>query len=230
MKLKKTLAGASLLTLSTLALTSCGNNRNTNIPYGNLNLDANVAEALNGELSMSTRTYYNKLRTSGNTIVENKIKEALYNKEYKTLNALFYDQELTNEQKNLLIPTKGENKLFELNGTELSDEGDDNLTYIKKNLNKYITSQLSQAIYSTNSAKTSSELKDDERIKKLDAFISSKARIGMDFTKDDLAYTMPTDDSDLVSFDNIKSDTFKKLVSEYLFQIGALYQPENLKR
>ena len=227
MKLKKVIFGASLLGLSTFALTSCSSERNTSIPVGDLDLNATVATALNNSLTLTNKNYYNKLRYSGNTLVENKIREALYNKEYKTLTALFYGEALTDEQKNLLIPTKNGEKLFSLEGTELSEVGDDNLTYIKKNLYNSINKQLSSLILGSTSAKTIKEYKQDDLDKKINSFITARARINQKFEASDLTYTLPTDKSDLVSFDHITDDCFKQIISGYLLTEAASLSAQN---
>ncbi len=227
MKLKKIIFGASLVGLSTFALTSCSSERNTSVPVGDLDLNATVATALNNSLTLNNKNYYNKLRYSGNTLVENKIREALYNKEYKTLTALFYGETLTEEQKNLLIPTKDGEKLFTLEGTELSEVGDDNLTYIKKNLYKSINKQLSSLILGSTSAETIKNYKQDDLDKKYNSFITARARINQTFTKADLTYTLPTDKSDLVSFDHVTDECFKKIVSGYLLTEAANLSAQN---
>ena len=65
MKLKKIIFGASLVGLSTFALTSCSSERNTSVPVGDLDLNATVATALNNSLTLNNKNYYNKLRYSG---------------------------------------------------------------------------------------------------------------------------------------------------------------------
>ena len=227
MKLKKKIFSASLLGMSILGLASCGEARNTTIPYGDLDLNSTIATARDGALTLTTKDYYNRLRYNGNSLVENKIKEALYYKEYNTLKALFYGEELTEEQKNLLIPTKNGEKLFSLDGTELSDNGDNNLTYIKKNLYKKINNQLSNLVYGLSSAESIKALKQKELDKKINTFITARARINQTFTESDLSYTLPTDKSDLISFDHITDDCFKKIISGYLLTEASYLSAQN---
>lgn len=228
MKIKRLFAGASLLTLSALALTSCSDSRNVSVPTGDLDLDGIVATALNGKYSLKTSDYYNQLRYSGNNIVTNKIKEALYNKEYKALEAMFYDQALTDEQKNLLIPTKNEEKLFKLDEKTLSDDANEtNFEYIKRLLVEKVNSNISSQVYSSTSAEAVDELKDKDKEEKIKKFIVNKARNNMTFTASDLTYTMPTDDSDIIRFNHIKDDAFKDLVKTVLLSEAEKLSAQN---
>lgn len=231
MKFKKLLTSASLLSVGTFAafsLTSCSDSRNVTVPTSDINLDSVVATALDGKLKLTAKDYYNQLRYSGTNIVNNKIKEALYNKEFKTVNALFYDEALTDEQKNLIIPTKNEEKLFSLTDTNLSDvDGEDNLTYIKKNLVNKITKNIVSQIYGTSSAKAIKKIKDKDKTEKMKKFIVSKARTGMNFTESDLSYTLATDGSDNIILDHIKDDKFKRLVKSYLLTEAETLASQN---
>ncbi len=227
MKLKKTIFGASLIGLSVFTLASCSSSRNTATPTGGLDLDSTVATACNGTLSLSTKNFYNRLRYTGNTIVDSKIKEALYNKEYKALTALFYGDELSEEQKNLLIPTKNGEKLFALDGHELSEEGDDNFTYIKKNLEKSINNSLVTAIYGSSVGEKIKSFTSEDLDKKINTYITSKARVNQTFTKADLAITYNNDRADSVSLDNYKADCFKSAVKSLLLTEAANLSAQN---
>ena len=239
MKLKRILGLASLAAASALVLASCGDDDsssiNSSVPYGTLDLDATVATALNGELKLNNKTYYNKLRASGASIVTNKIKKAIFSKELDLVKKILVTSSqsgLTEDEKNMLIPTKNNEKLFSLDGHELSlDSSVSNYEYIRNQLIKAFNSALSNAIYSISSYESLEDYEANEIQTKINKFITEKARIGQTYTASDLTYQEPTDDSDVPVFDHLLDGTFDDLLedtyivqAQYIAAQNALYQ------
>lgn len=232
MKIKKVLLGATLTALTALTLASCGSNtRNTNTPTGNLDMSSVYATALDGELSMSTEMYYNRLRFNSTTLVTNKIKEALYYEEYQTYKAVFENADytkLTSAQQAMLVPTKDGVALFELGGHDLSDDSTvTNYDYIRNELRKTVMSSVSTSIYGTSDYETLDDYESDEILTKQKTFITARARIGQTFTISDLAYEESSDNLHTVVIKNIDSDVFEKMVDDVLLTQASYLSAQN---
>ena len=232
---KKLLSFIPMAGLAAIALVSCGSDtRNSQTPYGSLDstLDSTVATA--GDYKMSKGLYYNRLRYSASTLVTNQIKNALYANEIKAIENLFkansIDQ-LTEDTKKLLVPTKNDTKLFELTGNELvapeyANLGDTtNYDVIKRNLMNKVNAALSSAIFSTQASDSIKKKTDYELEKAIKTYIVSQSRNGITVTASDLAYTFADNKNkfNIISFTNITSDALAPVVKSTL-----LSEAENL--
>ena len=216
MKIRKILLGSTITALAALTLASCGSStRNTSTPTGNLDMSSVYATALDGELSMSTEMYYNRLRYNSNTLVTNKIKEALYYEEYETYKAVFKNADyskLTSAQQAMLVPTKNGTALFTLGGNDLSDDASvTNYDYIRNELRKTVMSSIATSIYGTSNYETLDDYDSDEILTKQNTFITARARIGQTFTISDLAYEESNDDLHTVIIKNIDSEVYETI-------------------
>ena len=237
------LAGASGLMVFTLA--SCGGEtRNTSVPYGEnnkYNSDTVLATATNDvtneTMKMTQKQFYSRLRYSANNTVTHNIKKAIYNKEYKAvLEVLTHPSlsDVSNETKELLTLSKDGNALYSLTETTLDYTGTlNNYEFIRRNLVTSVSSSLSTSIFSASSAKKVDEIEAKDIEKYYTKYIETQARRGVTITKADLAYTQPTDDTDVIVFTNFTSivTNYTTLVENYILNQAeklaaknALYQ------
>lgn len=228
--MKKTLKSLLLLGsagLSALALASCnGEIRNNTTPYDKYNqTDVYVAKATNDQgddFKMSLADFYSRLRFSGYNTVLQSIKSQVYKDEYAAVKETLVKENLndvSDSTKKLLTLTKGETSLYSLEETTLDYTNKvNNYSYIRNQMVKAITESLSSAIFSTSSAEVIKSYTDEELETYYTKFIESKARVGVTITKADLAFTYPTDDSDLIQFTNFTAliDSHDDLVYTYV--------------
>ena len=240
--MKKKLFGfAALLALAGVTLASCGQStENYTTPTGNLNFDDVIATSSFGDntFEMKNGVYYNKLRYNGSTLVTNKIKEYLYEKELKAVKNLFTSNtvaDLTQETKDLIIPTKNDEKLFTLEGDELVTESyrkigiTDNYGVIKHTLVQSINASLSTAIYSTQDSESIKNKMDSDRDKAVNSFIVSNERKGITLTSTNLNFDYPADEDDfnVISFRNIKEAVLADIVNPYLLTEAEKLSAQN---
>ena len=202
MKIKKFVLGASLSALTAITLASCSSStRNTVTPYGNLNLNATVATANDGKLSLNLKTYYNSLKYSGYDVITDNIKKSFYQNEYNALYALFKYESLSSAKSNNVtdsvlnaliytddVTTNGytaQGQLFELTEDKYKD--------LREDLLETINSDLSSKIYGVTDYTSLVKLTDSEINEKVTSFIDSMALIGITITESDISYKLPTD-------------------------------------
>ena len=235
MKNSKKLLTALFATGSILTLASCGGStKNSTTPLGSLDMNKVVATAnpsADVSLEIKNNVYYSRLRSAANDVVTRKIKQALYIKEYNALKALWNSTSLNNlseDVKNIITPNITNedgttSKLFELTGSDL-DDTKTNYEYIYNEFNKTINNALANQVFSTASYKTIKGYTQEELDKKLNTFIVAQARVGVTFTKADLAYT-GNEDEDTITFNTAHQENtpFSSLIEVQLIQ-----QAENL--
>ena len=240
---KKYIGFAALIAMAGITLASCGQSstKNSSTPTGNLNLNSVVATA-NNDYSIKNDLYYNRLRYNGNTIVNNKIREALYKDELDAITELFNSNDVTGlseKTKNLLIPTKGNKKLFTLEGNELVSDAyerlgvTNNYGVLKTNLINSINGTISTSLFSTQDSDSIKTKDIDEINKSVTKYISSSARKGNIYTAADFDFTYPNDNSyfKIISFEKLHDNALSALVNpvllneaEKLSAQNALYQ------
>lgn len=227
------LVGATGLMVTTLA--SCGETRNSSVPYGTnnkYNSDTVIATATNdvtnSEMKMTQSQFYSRLRYSAASTVQNEIKKAVYKNEYDAVIDVLTHENLNDVKdstKTLLTLSKNNVKLYDLSETTLDYTNKvNNYTYIRNKLVKSISSSLSSQIFSSTSAKAIKEKKSEEIEKSYTKFIESMSRRGITITKEDLAFTQPTDESDVIVFTN-----FNKLVTDYILVVDSTILSESEK-
>ena len=240
MKIKKIFLTASLLTLGAVTLASCSSSktkRNTVTPYGNLNLDETLATA--GDLKMTVGQYYDQLRKSGYNVVTNAITKELFKDEIEVTTALFNNETRTDFINNLskeklaLLECTDESgdskheqdKLYDL----VSDTTEANEKYLelKKKLVKTVHQSLSNAIYSTSSAKDFAKMKDEDKTKAIAKYIDTVAKDGIFITASDIEEpSIPTDtsyftkDDDTVEFSQATLAKLQDKINDILLTQG----------
>ena len=233
----KSLLLAGTTGLMVLGLASCGSEtRNSSVPYGQnnkYNSDTVIATATNDitneTMKMTQGQFYSRLRYSGNTVVQNSIKKAIYNKEYNAIVDLLLHENLadaSSETKTLLTLTKNNESLYNLSETTLDYTGNlSNYNFIRRNIINSISSSLSSSLFSATSAEKIEEMEADKIEQAYTKFTVNQARKGIYITKADLAYTLPTDETDVIVFTN-----FKKIVEDYrpLVESYIITQAEKL--
>lgn len=232
--MKKTLKSLLLLgsvSLVTLTLASCnGEQRNTTTPYGDKynSSDVYVAKATNDkgeDFQMSLADFYSRLRFSGYNTVAQSIKLQLCKDEFAAVKETLVKENLADVSeatKKLLTLSKGDTALYSLDETTLDyTKTLNNYAFIRKSMVDSVTESLSSAVFSSSSAKVIKGYTADELEKYYTKFIESKARVGVTITKEDLAFTYPTDDSDLITFTNFSSliDNHEDLVKSYVISL-----------
>ena len=222
------LAGSTGLMVLTLA--SCGgDSRNSSIPYGEnnkYNSDTVIATATNDitneAMKMTQGQFYSRLRYSANSVVQNNIKKAIYNKEYNAIVDLLLHENLAdvaNDTKELLTLTKNGESLYNLSETTLDYTGNlSNYNYIRRTIINSISSSLSSSLFSASSAEKIEEMEADDIETYYTKFIEAQSRKGIYITKADLAYTLPTDETDVIVFTNFKNivENYRALVEGYI--------------
>ena len=241
-KVFKSLLLAGTTGLLALGLASCSNQdtRNSSIPYGEnskYNSDTVIATATNDitneEMSMTMSRFYSKLRYSGYTIVNNNIRKAIYNKEYNAILDMIMHETLDGvdaKTKELLTLKKDDKALYDLSATTLDYTGKlNNYQYIRKEIVNGISSLLSSAIFSATSAEKVAEIEDEDIERYYTKFIENQARQGITITKSELAFTQPTDDSDVIAFTNFQSlvENHKVLLDSYIISQAEKLSAKN---
>ena len=230
--------------LVSLTLASCGGStRNTTTPYAGIynSNDIYVATATNDkgdDLKMSLSQFYSRLRYSAYNTVFQSIKTKVYEAEYKAVKEVLTTENLANvseDTKKLLTLTKNGASLYELSETTLDySKKLNNYEYIRKQMVDAVTSSLSSLVFTSSSSKAIEAYEDDELEEYYTKFIEARARVGVNVTKADLAFTYAADDTDdLITFTNFKDlvNNHEDLLKTYLIAqaeklagANALYQ------
>ncbi len=235
MKLKKIYLGA-LAIATGLALSSCGGEseaRNTQTPTGSLDLNATVATAYNGKLSMTNDQFYTQLRYKSYDVFNSALKSSIYSKDLEVIKTMINTPSsnfstLSNEIKEALSYSYTENdSTVTINLTEKKYK------YLRSNLLEKINSTLASNIYGTSSI-SSLKSKSDKDLNKLKAqYIDSMARKGIlvDSNKLDFIYIDENNssiDSDLLSKSVPYFTNYKYLVDLGVLDSTLLTQAETL--
>jgi hypothetical protein len=162
------LAGSTGIMVLTLA--SCGgDSRNSSIPYGEnkkYNSDTVIPTATNDITNEAMKTtqgqFYSRLRYSSNSVVQNNIKKAIYNKEYNaSVDLLLHENlaDVANDTKEFLTLTKNGESLYNISETTLDYTGNlSNYNYIRRNIINSISSSVSSSLFSASSAEKIEEM------------------------------------------------------------------------
>nr|MCR5232099.1 hypothetical protein [Acholeplasmatales bacterium] len=218
------------VSLVSLTLASCnGTTRNSQTPYAGVynNKDVVVATATNDkgdDFSMSLSQFYSRLRNSGYNTVLTSIKGQIYKNEYEAVKEVLLTEDVNSvseKTKNLLTLTKTDTNeaLYNLNETTLDyTKALNNYSYIRKQMVNAITTSLSSLIFSNSSASAIEAYTDEELETYFTKFVEGRARVGITITKENLAFTYPTDDTDLIIFTNFKDliENHEDLVKTYI--------------
>ncbi len=220
------------LTISTLV--SCGSEttaRNTVTPYSSFadKLSDKVAEANNGEYSMTFEQYYAKLKYNSYDLLTTKIQNVIYEKEFNALTGVYKNATLEafkNDSK------YGDASLEYLKFTDSEDEDEaDKLLYeitdekyneIRNKLLLKINSNLSSVIFSSSSAKAILKYTEAEAAQKEAKMVDNMAQIAIDINpKTDIKFVsygmsgyLFDEDDDVLQFDQITLDKFETKVNE----------------
>ena len=238
---KKIFALTPVLAFAGLALAGCSSStRNSTTPYGDLDLNAEVAKATVGDSTyvLNNGLYYNRLRFSGNTLVTNQIKKALYAKELAAVNEVLKTESLdkvSDATKALLIPTKNNKKLFELDNDELLTEAfellgvTNNYGVIRQTLLNTLNQNLSSYVFSATSSKEIAKKTESEKAKLIKTYIINQARKGINLKDTDLEYDLADDDNkfDIISFKNITSDALAPVLSDLMLKQAETLSSQN---
>lgn len=224
MKLKKIYLGALAITLG-LALTSCGGEseaRNTQTPTGSLDLNATIATAYNGKLSMSNDQFYTQLRYKSYDVFNSALKASIYSNDLEVIKTMLNTPSssfstLSNEVKDALSYSYTENdSTLTVNVTE------EKYKVLRSNLLEKIHTALSSSIYGTSSL-SSLKSKSDKDLTKLKAqYVDSMARKGITVDSSKLDFVYPDDNTSSVDPDLLSKNVAYFTNYKYLVDLGVL--------
>lgn len=224
MKLKKIYLGA-LAIATGLALTSCGGDseaRNTQTPTGSLDLNATIATAYNGNLSITNDQFYTQLRYKSYDVFNSALKSSIYSDDLEVIKKMLNTPSssystLSNEVKEALSYSYTENdSTLTVNLTEAKYK------MLRSNLLEKINSALSSNIYGTTSI-SSLKSKSDKDLNKLKAqYVDSMARKGITVDSSKLNFVYPEDNASAVDSDLLSKSVPYFTNYKYLLDLGVL--------
>ena len=257
MKLKRFGLVASLGIMG-VALASCNSKSssyNSKTPYGNINLDETVATAKDSAndktFTLKNDIYYNQLRYKGYDLVTSKITKIMYKNEIEVLNKVFenksyndFNTSTTKALQDLLVLTKDNERLYELNGTDLLTEYDNttyqdgldsieiknNYDFIRRDLIEKINTSISNSVLGSSDSKTIEDKKAKDINTSIIKFIADQKTKGNTFTLENLSYKLAKElnsDRNLISFDNIHDELFKDIVNDVILTQAGYLQAQN---
>lgn len=198
-----------------LTVTSCSkkSTRNTVVPYGDLNLDAVIAESADKDIKLTNKDLYTRLRAEGYSIFLNEIKKAAYSNELAAIEALINSSsidELSNDElKNLS---------FKPDTAITADE----YTELKADYKEAISNSILSSIFSSNSTYTVNSMTDKEVKIAISKYIESMARDGYTITAENIKYSDSDNDDTLeLNLALIPSDIINKLLLSHAENLYA---------
>lgn len=160
-----------LVLMLTLTLASCKQKteRNTVVPYGDLNLSSVIAQSTDKNIDLTLETYYSRLRAKGYDLAIEKIKTVLYQNEIAAITNLIHADSVT------ALSSQDRKTLSYEPDTEIDSVRFEEL---KKIYTEEISVSLANSIYSTSNADTFASKTEEEKALGITKYIESMARKG----------------------------------------------------
>ena len=204
-----------------LALVSCKDKdtRNTVTPYGTLDLNATIATANNDAYKLTTKTFYDRLRTKSFDLFIKELKYDLFSTEIEVITKLINGSELTNDDKKALSFTgKAE---------------DIDTTYLKNKYTRLIQNSLASSAYGTYSLSTYNLKTADALELAVAKYVQTLNNKGYSVTADQIT---PVINKELgtvgVDFTKLSAEIVKEQVltqAQYLYSEKELYKIADLE-
>ena len=178
--LKKLFLAIVTLTLA-FTLAACKDDeepvvRNQQVPYAQLALDSVVAQS--GNIKLTTKDYYNRLRAKSYDTFIKVLKDQLYANEIDAIKAILKStgsNDLTSAQKLALS----------INGSETID-----YDYLKDKYHVALSTSLASAVFSTSSSSTFLNNSDESIANKKDKYVLAQARQGFSIAASQISYSI----------------------------------------
>ena len=205
MKRFKKLLFVALTLIFVLTIASCKqkSTRNTVVPYGNLDLDAVVAES-SKDITLTTNTYYSRLRTKGYDIFLEEIKKNLYEDEINAITKLVNSSslnDLTTEERKVL--SYEEDKEID---TVRYDE-------LKEIFISELSASILNSIFSSTDAYTINSKTSKEKETSIIKYVESLQRTGKTITEENISYSDIDEDGTMdMNLEKIPGEVLASLI------------------
>ncbi len=205
MKRFKRFLFVALTLIFVLTIASCKqkSTRNTVVPYGNLDLDAVVAES-SKDITLTTNTYYSRLRAKGYDIFLEEIKKNLYEDEINAITKLVSSSslnDLTTEERKILSYEED---------TEIDTVRYDEL---KEIFISELSASILNSIFSSTDAYTINSKTTKEKETSIIKYVESLQRTGKTITVENISYSDIDEDGTMdMNLEKIPSEVLASLI------------------